>query len=82
MLPLLAWDVFQIIVDLHSFSVNACMFNQSHGHGLFSNSLYAIITMALKLKEEFGMALFITNLMEDDMSMNLELPMFSSNIKK
>lgn len=38
--------------------------------------------MALKLKEEFGMLLFITNLMEDDMSMNLELPVFSSNIQK
>jgi len=38
--------------------------------------------MALKLKEEFGMALYITNLMEDDMSMNLELPMFSSNVRE
>jgi hypothetical protein len=28
--------------------------------------------MALKLKEEFDMALFVTNLMEDDMSMNSE----------
>ncbi len=81
-LPLLAWNVFQIIVDIHSSSVNVCMFNQSHGHWLFSNSLSAIITMALKLKEEFEIALSITNLMENDMSMNLELPMFSSNIKK
>ncbi len=48
------------------------MFKQSHGHWLFSNSLYVIITMALKLKEEFDMALFVTNLMEDDMSMNSE----------
>jgi hypothetical protein len=38
--------------------------------------------MALKLKEEFGMSLSITNFMEDGMSMNLELPTFSSNIKK
>jgi len=38
--------------------------------------------MALKLKEEFGMSLSISNFMEDGMSMNLELPMFSSNIKK
>ncbi len=65
-LTLLTWDVFQIIVDIHSLNVNACMFNQSHGHWLFSNSLYAIITMALKLKEKFGMALSITNLMEDE----------------
>jgi hypothetical protein len=38
--------------------------------------------MALKLKEEFGMTLSITNLMEDDMSMNLELAMFSSNVRE
>jgi hypothetical protein len=55
----LTWDVFQIFVDILSPIVNAFVFNQSCGHWLFYNMLHAITTMALKLKEEFGMAPFM-----------------------
>jgi hypothetical protein len=37
--------------------VNAYMLNQSRGHWLLSNALNVIITMSLKLKEEFGILL-------------------------
>jgi hypothetical protein len=38
--------------------------------------------MALKLKEEFKMTFFMTNLLEDDMVVILELSMFVLNIRK
>ncbi len=38
--------------------------------------------MAFKLKKEYGMASSMVNLMEDDMDMDLELFMFSCNIKQ
>jgi hypothetical protein len=38
--------------------------------------------MALKLKEEFKMAVFMTNLLEDDMVVILELSMLGFNIRK
>jgi hypothetical protein len=77
----LIWDVFQIIVDSLSLIVNVCVFNQSHVHWLFSYALYARITMELKLKEEHAMASCMANLMEDDITMVLELFMFVVNIK-
>jgi hypothetical protein len=49
---------------------------------LFSNALHATITMALKLKDKFGMTPFIVNLMGHVMVVALELSMFASNIKK
>ncbi len=38
--------------------------------------------MALKLKEEFKMTFFMTNLLEDDMVVILELSMLDFNIRK
>ncbi len=49
--PPLIWYISQIIVDVLSLVVNACVLNQFRGHWLFSNVLNAIITMGLKLKE-------------------------------
>ncbi len=49
--PPLIWYISQIIVDVLSLVVNACVLNQFRGHWLFSNVLNAIITMSLKLKE-------------------------------
>jgi hypothetical protein len=46
--------------------VNACVLNRSHEHWLFFYALHITITMALKLKEEFEIPLFMANLMEDD----------------
>jgi hypothetical protein len=49
---------------------------------LFSNAFHATITMALKLKDKFGMTPFIVNLMGPVMVVALKLSMFVSNIKK
>jgi len=49
-----------------SLVVNAYVFNQSHGHLLFSNALHVTITMALELKEKSKMAPFMVNL-EDEL---------------
>jgi hypothetical protein len=49
---------------------------------LFFDALHATITMALKLKDKFGMTPFIINLMGHVMVVALELSMFVSNIKK
>ncbi len=75
---LLILYVFQIIIDIISPIVNACVFNQYCGHWLFSNALHAEITMSLKLKEQFKMTPFMFNLIEDGIAMVLEL----LNIKK
>jgi hypothetical protein len=50
--------------------------------GYFFDVLHVTITMALKLKEEFEIPPFMTNLMEDDMALVLELSTFASNIRK
>ncbi len=38
--------------------------------------------MALKLNKEYGMTPFMTNLMEDDIVVGLELSMLTFNIRK
>jgi hypothetical protein len=81
-LSFLIWDVFQIIVDIIlSLIVNVCVFNQSHVNWLFFYAFYARFTMELKLKEKHAMTSFMANLMEDDITMVLELSMFVLNIK-
>ncbi len=44
--------------------VNACVMNQSKGHWLLSNALFATITMTCKLTKEVEMNLFVNGLME------------------
>jgi hypothetical protein len=46
--------------------MGGCVFNQSHGHLLFSNALHVTITMALELKEKSKMTPSMVNL-EDEM---------------
>ncbi len=58
------------------------MFNQFHGHWLFFDALHAKIIMALKLNKEYGMTPSMTNLMEDDIVVGLELSMLTFNIRK
>jgi hypothetical protein len=72
---------FKIVVDILSPIVSACVFNQSRWHWLLYDALHVAITMALKPKE-YKMAPSMANLMEDDMSMALEVSMFVSNVKK
>jgi hypothetical protein len=48
----LTWHVFQIIIDVLSLVVSACVLNQSHGHWLLSDALNVTIFMRLKFKEE------------------------------
>jgi DNA-binding Xre family transcriptional regulator len=79
---ILIWDVSQIIIDILSFVMRACVLNQSHGHWLFFDALHAKIIMALKLKEDYGMTPSMTNLMEDDIVVGLELSMLTFNIRK
>ncbi len=69
-----------IITNVLSLVVSACVLNQSYGHWLTFNVLHAIINMTLKLKEEYGIALGMNNLMED-FGVVLELSMFTYNIK-
>ncbi len=56
-LPPSTWHISQIIIDVLSSIVSACVLNQSRGHLLLSNALNVIITMSLKLKEKFGISL-------------------------
>ncbi len=44
--------------------------------------MHVTIIMALKLKEELKMVFFMTNLLEDNVVVILELSMFVFNIKK
>ncbi len=50
--PPLTWHIFQIIIDVFSSIVSACVLNQSHGHWLHSDALNVTIIMSLKLKEK------------------------------
>ncbi len=77
---LLTVYVSQIIIDIISPIVNACVFNQYRGHWLFFNALHAKITM--ELKEQLKMTPFMVNLIEDGMAMVLELFMFAFYTKK
>jgi len=47
--PPLIWHIFQIIIDVLSSIVSACVLNQSRGHWLLSNALNVTITLSLKL---------------------------------
>jgi hypothetical protein len=85
--PFLTWHLSHlIIIDVLSLVVSAlvvsaCVLNQSYGHWLTSNVLHAIINMTLKLKEEYGIAFSMNNLMEDGLGVVLELSMSTYNIK-
>jgi len=80
--PLLTWHLFHlIIIVVLSLVLSACVLNQSYGDWLTFNVLHVIINMTLKLKEEYGIAFSMNNLMEDVFGVVLELSMFTYNIK-
>jgi hypothetical protein len=80
--PPLTWHIFQIIVDVLSLVVSTCVFNQSKGHWLLSDSLNSTISICFKLIKEFGISISFDNVMEDESIIALELNFLSSNIKK
>lgn len=61
--------------------MNGCVFKKFGGNWLISNALHITITMALKLKEKFGITPSMANIMENDMVMVLELLMFFSTLR-
>ncbi len=81
-LPLLTSHIFQIIVDVLSSVISACVLNQFHGHWLFSSVLNVTITMNLKLKKEYGISLNLQDLIDDDYIVAHELSLFASNIRR
>jgi len=70
----------QIIVDVLFLVVSVYVLNQSHGHWFFFNVLHILITMTLKLIEEFRIS--TGTLMDDDYVVVLELSFLTFNIKK
>jgi hypothetical protein len=48
--PPLTWHISQIIVDVLSSSISACVLNESHGHWLLFDVLNVIIIMSLKFE--------------------------------
>jgi hypothetical protein len=48
----LTWDASQIIIEILSLVVSACVHNLFFGHCLFYDVLHATITMTLKLKKK------------------------------
>ncbi len=56
--------------------------NQSKGHWLLSNALFATITMTCKLTKEVEMNLFVNGLMEKNAIIGVELDLLASNIKR
>jgi len=64
--PTLTWHIYQIIINVLSLVINACVLNQSRGHWLLFDALNVIITMNLKLKKEFKIALNLQDLIDGD----------------
>jgi len=62
--------------------LSICVLNKSCGHWLLSNALHITITMTLKFKEEFEIATYLDNMMENDFNVTLELWIFACNIRK
>ncbi len=61
--------------------VNGCVLKKSRGNWLIPNGLHVAITMALKLKEDFGITPFMANIMEKYIVMVLELLMLLSTLR-
>jgi hypothetical protein len=78
----LTWHISQIIVDVLSSIVSACVLNQSHGHWLLFNVLNVTITMNLKLKEEYGISLNLQDLIDDDSIVAQELSLLAFDIRR
>jgi hypothetical protein len=75
------WHVAQIVVNVLSHVVSACVLNQYRAHWFLNYALHSAITMNTKLKEELENALTFDNIMDEDSWMFNELTL-ASNIKK
>jgi hypothetical protein len=62
--PPLFWDVSQMILDFFFLVVSGCVLKKSCGNWSIFNALHVAITMALKLKEDFGITPSMANIME------------------
>ncbi len=60
----LTWHIFQIIIDVLSLIISACVLNQSLKHWLLFDALNAIITMSLKLKEKSRISFNLQDLID------------------
>jgi hypothetical protein len=80
--PPLTWHISQIIVDVLSSFVKACVLNQSRGHWLLSTTLNVIITMSVKLLKKYGISSNLQDSIDDDSIVAHELSLFPSNIRR
>jgi len=80
-LPPLFWDVFQMIMDFIFLIVSGCVLKKSCGNWLIFSAVHVAITMALKLKKDFGIAPSMANIMKNDTVMVLELLMLLSTLR-
>jgi hypothetical protein len=81
-LPLLTWQICQIIVNCLFPIVLACVLNELDGHWLLGDALHFTISMNLRLKEENQIVLSIETLMDDDSIIVDELVLVAFNIRR
>jgi hypothetical protein len=77
---LFSWHVTQIVVNVFSHVVSACVLNQYYAHWFLSDAFHFAITPNTKLMEELENALTFDNIMDEDFWMFNELTL-ASNIK-
>ncbi len=65
MLPLLSWNVVQIVIENFFPIVFACVLNQSHKHWLLNDALNATIITTLKFQGDI-MNCVASDIMIDD----------------
>ncbi len=76
------WHVAQMVVDLISLVVSACVLNQSHGHWLLTNAFHFAITMNTKLMGELKNPPSSNKIMDENLGMVHELTLLALTIKK
>jgi hypothetical protein len=75
------WHVAQIVVNVFSHVVSACVLNQYCAHWFLSDAFHFAITMNTKLMEKLENALTFYNRLDEDFWMFNELTL-ASNMKK
>jgi hypothetical protein len=82
-LPLLSWNVVQIVIDNFFPIVSACVFNQSHKHWLLNDALNATIITTLKFQGDIMICVVLYIMIDDDKGgYNIKLLEFFVNIKQ
>jgi hypothetical protein len=81
-LPLLSWNVVQIVINNFSPIVFACVFNQSHKHWLLNDALNATIITTLKFQGDIMNCVVSGIMIDDDKGgYDIKLLEFFANIK-